>query len=308
MNKKIILIIVNVLLLGFNIFVFSHKTPILSQPSIKSVDPIKQPPIVYKTDFISPSKDMTFAEIDKQLQKWASECKEIVTYGTYGKTQSGRAIPYLRIGNKTGPKVLIGSCIHGNEHLSAMVTMGVVGNILNNYPEWKELLATRDIYYIPVICPDSYERVSREDMRTDPNRNFTDRNLGEIKSIPAIQSLKEFHLQNSFKAFMSCHNYGEVYLFPWGYAQKPTESDSSYKRILSKMASVSGYKYEQLLRQSAGPFFGYEVDWFYKHGAFSIVNEIGKHFQPSKSEIDKEVEINLKAIRIFIEEAPLVRN
>lgn len=303
------LIILNVLLLCVNAFVvydvkqrrdFKFLPPVEQQ----QVTPIVVPPVVYKTNFVVPERDMTFDEINSQLKKWAEECKGIVEYGTYGKTQSGTEIPYLRIGNKQGPKVLIASCIHGNEHLAAMTTMGCIGTILNDWDNWKSLLSERDLYYVPVICPDSYKKVSRHDMGIDPNRNFSDRRNEEINSIPAITSLKAFQIQNQFKAFMSCHNYGKVYLYPWGYTQKPTEIDRDYRNILGKMKSVSGYNHEQLLRQSAPPYYGYEVDWFHKHGAFAVVNEIGDHFQPSKNEIANEVKTNVPVLKIFIDEAP----
>lgn len=314
MNNKS-LAIVCVLLCCVNMFlVFTVKPQHIVQgpqaPIIKPEVPIpsKPQPQNYDVDFVCPTGDMSFDEINAQLKKWAQQASAVVEYGTYGKTQSGIEIPYIRIGAKKGPKVLISSCIHGNEHLSAMVTMGCVGNMLKNYKDWASLFEERDFYYVPVICPDSFQKTSRHDMGIDPNRNFSDSRNNDIKSIPAIASLKEFQLKNKFKAFMSCHNYGKIYLYPWGYTRSPTDSDAEYKTILKKMSGFSNYQYEQLLRQSAPPYYGYETDWFYKNGAFAIVNEIGTRFEATKNEIKKEVDINLPAFRVFIEEAPLVRH
>jgi len=321
------LLIVSVFLAGVNGIVFynvkpKHQftPPPISMREMQEIERNQRPEPVkpINIDFVCPTGDMSFQDINAQLKKWAEQAPAFVEYGTYGKTQNGTAIPYLRLCLKTGlrfeehttkvrPKVLITSCIHGNEHLSAMVTMGCIGNIIKNHADWMDVLSEREIIYIPVICPESYQRVSRHDMNVDPNRNFADRRNQDVRSIPSIASLKEFFLAHKFKAVMSCHNHGKVYLYPWGYTNRATEINQDYKRILGKMSAVTHYDAEQLLRQSAPPYYGYEVDWFHKNGAFAIVNEIGTRFEATNAEIKKEVETNLLAFRIFIKEAPIVR-
>jgi phage pi2 protein 07 len=289
-------------------------------PSKKEVEVEK--PIIIKKEKVEiketkpsisffPKKDLTYDEISHYLNLWAKEAPTITEIGEYGVSKGGKKLNYLRIGKKNGPKVLIMATIHGNEHLGTMTALGVMEKLLDGYlvnSEITELLKTRDIYYIPVVCPDSHTRNTRHDEGLDPNRNFSDRNLKEKNSIVAIQALKEFSLKHNFKAVMSVHNYGKVYFYPWGYVNKETPNMKEYKEILEKMRNASGYSYARLYHRSAPPYYGYENDWFYNHGAFSIVNEIGRSFVARPEEINKEIPLNLPAFIIFIKEAPLVRN
>jgi predicted deacylase len=322
MDKRIALLVVNLALIVGNVGAFfylkdkhsrrhAERPPVVQvQPPVnpQPVQPTPPPEVKPKISFTIPNGDMSFQAIRTQLQTWAKEAPSIVEYGTYGKSQNGTEHPYIRVGKKTGPKVLIHACIHGNEHLSAMVAMGVFGKMLDAYmvdPEVTKLFSERDIYFVPVFSVESFQRNSRHDMGKDPNRNWSDARNNDVPSIPSVQSMKDFFKANQFKAVMSCHNYGKVYLYPWGYVQQKTPHDAAYRSILGEMASVTGYKYEQLLRQSAPPYYGYEADWYYKNGALAFVNEIGTRFEATGPEIRTEVEKNYKAFMIFINKAPV---
>jgi hypothetical protein len=321
MDKRIALLVVNLALMVGNVGAFfylkdKHKQHVERPPVVQVQPPVNppQPPpqeVKPKISFTIPTGDMTFQSIRSQLQTWAKEAPAIVEYGTYGKSQSGTDHPYIRVGKKTGPKVLIHACIHGNEHLSAMVAMGVFGKMLDAYmvdPQVTKLLSERDIYFVPVLSVDSFQRNSRQDSGLDPNRNWSDSRNNDKQSIPSVASMKDFFKANQFKAVMSCHNHGKIYLYPWGYINQRSPHDASYRSILGEMASLTGYKAEQLLRQSAPPYYGYEVDWYYKNGAFAFVNEIGTRFEAYGAEIKVETEKNYKAFLIFIEKAPVVMN
>lgn len=321
MKATHLLIVLNILLFNVGVVAFVNKSkpkPVVVErveaaptPKVPEQQPIvPEAEVKPKISFTVPNGDMKFPEIVAQLKKWNQEAPGITEIGIVGKTQNNTDIPYIRVGKKTGPKVMITSAIHGNEHLCASVAMGVFGKLLDGYmtdPKITELLRTRDIYFVPVVSPESYMKVSRHDMGKDPNRNFNGPNLQEIQSIPSVAAIKDFFQQHKFKAVMSCHNHGKVYFYPWGYQQRPTENDADYKRIFAKMGSVSGYKAEQLLRQSAPPYYGYEVDWYHKHGAMAVVNEIGTRFNATTAEVQAEVKLNLPAFMIFIDEAPIVR-
>lgn len=321
MDKRIALLVVNVALVVGNIGAFFYVKHQHSQPRHAERPPVVQvqPPVNLpqaepqevkpKITFTIPSGDMNLQSIRTQLQTWAKEAPAIVEYGTYGKSQNGTDHPYIRVGKKTGPKVLIHSCIHGNEHLSAMVAMGVFGKMLDAYmvdPEITQLLNERDIYFVPVMSVDSYQRNSRHDGGRDPNRNWSDSRNNDIASMPSVQSMKDFFKAHQFKAVMSCHNHGKIYLYPWGYTQQRTPHDASYREILGEMSQITGYKSAQLLRQSAPPYYGYEVDWYYKNGAFAFVNEIGTRFEAYGPEIKQEVDKNYKSWVVFIKKGPLV--
>lgn len=315
-----ILFAVCVLLFDINLIMLQQKSrafekwnpipPLVMPHSPVAPEPDPEPEVTPHLSFTVPKGDMSFPQIVSQLKKWNKEAPKITEFGTYGRTQNGTEIPYLRIGKKTGPKVLITSSIHGNEHLCAMTTMGVMGTFISSYNVDKEitkLLQERDVYYVPVISPESFIRNQRYDLGLDPNRNWNNPNLQERNSIPSIQALKDFHTKEKFKAMMSCHNYGKVYLHPWGYSRIRSGNDADFKRILGAMSRETGYGVEQTYRQSAPPYYGYEADWFLKHGALAFVNEIGTRFVAIRGEIEHEVDVNLKAFKIWIREAPLVK-
>lgn len=324
MNKRIALLVVNLALIVGNVGAFfylrdKHKQHRNAErPPVTQVQPTPVPPplpqqqqseVKPKISFTIPNGDMSIQAIRTQLQTWAKEAPGIVEYGTYGKSQSGSDHPYIRVGKKTGPKVLIHACIHGNEHLSAMVAMGVFGKMLDAYmvdPEITKLFNERDIYFVPVLSIESFQRNTRIDAGVDPNRNWSDIRNNDKQSIPSVDSMKQFFKANQFKAVMSCHNFGKIYLYPWGWTRERPKDDTDYRRILGEMSKTSGYRYEQLLRQSAPPYYGYETDWYYRNGAFAFVNEIGTSFEARGSEIKTEVDKNYKAFIVFIREAPLV--
>jgi predicted deacylase len=327
MSKKILLfLVVNIILLNLNVFGYLHvhnkqaevrpepPREMLAQPNtpIQPPPPVTPEPTETKPNitFTVPNGDMRFQEICQQLVKWNQEAPQITEVGVVGKTQNGTDIPYIRIGKKTGPKLMIHACVHGNEHLCCSVSMGCMGKLLSSYmvdEEVTKLIRERDLYYVPVVCPESYMKNSRHDMGKDPNRNFSGPNLQEIQSIPSIEAIKKFHLEHKFKSVMSCHNHGRIYFIPWGYVQKQTDSHAEYRRILSAMGQSSGYTYQQLLRQSAPPYYGYEADWYYHHGALSMVNEIGRSMAANPSETKSETDSNYSAFKIWIRESPLVR-
>ena len=287
-----------------NVPVIIHKN-IIEKESFKNIVETKP-----EISFIVPDHQMDVDEVYSQLDKWHEEAPEITEVSIIGKTYKGNDIKYLRLGKKDGPKVLIVGAIHGNEKLSSMVVMGVIGNLLDNYMNDEhvtELIRKRDIFFVPIVSVEGYQQNSRTVLSLDPNRNFNGYNLIEIESIPCIQSLKNFHKKHNFKAVMSCHNSGKVYFYPWGRSKDSTNVDDNYKDICQKMGKETGYRYKQLYKNSVPPFFGYEIDWFHKHGAFAMVAEIGKSFTAKESEIAEETVNNFKAIKIFIEEAPLTR-
>jgi len=258
---------------------------------------------------IVPDRELTFEEVNKWVDKWHKAAPEITEVGVVGQHKE-HDIKYIRVGNKTGPKVLIIATIHGNEKLCTMTMLGVFGKMLDAYGEdakVTKLLQERDIYFVPIVSPEGFINNSRHVMGLDPNRNFNGPRLSRKDSIPCVNALKKFHQKHHFNAVMSCHDYGRIYFYPWGYVNKPTQIDSEYKQLLAQMARLNGYQVDQIYHHSAPPYYGYEVDWFYRHGAVTIVNEIGTRFEARKAEIDKEVQDNFRSTLLFIEKAPLIK-
>lgn len=257
-----------------------------------------------------PTKQLSFDEVNDMIDQWHKDAPDITEIGVVGKSHRGRAIRYIRIGKHSGPKVLITAAIHGNEKLSTMAMLGVFNKMLKDYMEddkVTELITSRDIYFVPVVSPEGFIANSRYTLRVDPNRNFNGPNLSSKNSIPCVDALKEFHKKHKFNAVMSCHNFGQLFFYPWGYTYRKTMIDHQYRSLLRKMGDLAGYKYARVFRRTSPPYYGYELDWFHKHGAFAIVNEIGTSFPARRSEIAREANSNYESTLLFIKEAPIIR-
>ena len=253
MKIKYLVVIIMFMTL-INISVWFAKNNRVQEPNFQ----ITNPPVEETPEEIrpvistrTPIRDLSLEEVNSMLKTWHEEAPEITEVGFIGKTYQGRDIPYIRLGKKTGPKVLLFAGIHGDEKLAVSTMLGVVGKMLKGYMSDEritELLRTRDIYFIPVLSPESYIKNSRNLLGLDPNRNFNGPRLEHKDSIPCIQALKNFHQKHEFKAVMSCHNFGDVYFYPWGFTHEGTEIEVEYNSLLEEMSALSGNSRDQLFR------------------------------------------------------------
>ena len=176
---------INLILLPLTIGAFFYKTnapmeapPVVERPPVvQPVEPIPPEPTLPNISEIKPSFRQ-YPQIIEMLKKWESEAEDFVEVGTYGKTSQGQDQYYIRITNEfkkeDKPRSLMTGCIHGNEPISTWTVMWWVGRILDTYgedPEVTELVDTRELYFIPVISPDSYPNRRHVD-GVDPNRKL----------------------------------------------------------------------------------------------------------------------------------------
>lgn len=275
-------------------------------------EPESQPDIQVSTQIPS---YLNYNGIIRQLKKWDEEASELTEVGEYGKTTRGIGRYYIRVTNEKKAhrhrkqKVLITACIHGNEPLSTSVVMGCIGTILAKFsssPEIADLLDEREIYFVPVVSPNSYPK-SRHVHGVDPNRNFPTHQNPNKKSVPPVEDIKNFMSKHKFDAVISGHTWGRVYLYPWGDRRETTINQKDYNRILGEMCRLSGYRKMPIHRLYGTPIYGTEADWYYRQGAFAIVMEFGEHQRiPTREEILIEFNKTFEAIIHFVKEAPLV--
>lgn len=249
----------------------------------------------YPTDYLN------YNEVINFLKKWNIEAPEITEFGEYGKTKQGTTCHYLRMGTIGKPEILIHACIHGNERLAAASLLQIMGKILNDYGRESEvtwLLENRNIYFVPVLSPDTYLK-SRHVEGVDPNRDYPRPNNPDKVSASPLIRIQEFCKQHKFAGVMSCHTTGRIYLYP----SLCTPNDKQkHIDLANQMAKMSGYRVGPISNSDAG----YEIDWYYwKGGSVSILTElaVGSHEQPSKN-IPIEANANYKAFLWFIKTAP----
>jgi hypothetical protein len=263
--------------------------------------------IPYRINNPSPSI-LNYHQLIVQLNEWHKECPENTEIGTYGKSSGNRDLVYFRINpsKRMQPVILATGTIHGNELYSTAMIMDYIGRLLVEYqsrPEIKELLDNRDLYFIPVVSPDSYQE-SRYVDGVDPNRDFSEYRYPERDSCIPIERLKEFFLKIKPAAAISGHSNGQVFLYPYGDTSDRTPDDAKYRKILSKMTELSGYKKLQLRNNYGYPIFGTEADWYYRHGCFSLVIEFGEEQKtPNDIEILSELNKTYESFVYFLSES-----
>ena len=315
----------------------AHENSNLDHPIENFVNPIKNktelPPI--KNDIVLPNPSyMNYDQTIAQLKQWCVEAPEMAEIGVYGKTTKGKDCYYLRVFNKRysqiteRPKVLITACIHGNEPLASSVTMWYIGNLLSSYGKddgITHLLDSRDLYFVPVVSPDSYP-VSRIVDGVDPNRDFPSPNRHNHKSVAPVQAIQDLFMKIKPNAVISGHTWGRVYLTPYGDKMQNCPDHEEIMTVMNKVKSLSGYRCMRTcdmynpngsinnppIRTNdseyvLAPIYGTEVDWYYRNGAFAIVCEYGTHQRiPTDADTRLEFDKTFQGFLLFLKEAPLV--
>lgn len=250
---------------------------------------------------------MPYDQLVVQLREWENQAKDLTEIDSYGQSSKRKQIYYVKITNEleknVKKKVMITACIHGNEPLSTSTVMGYIGTMLANYGKDEEitkLMDTREIYFVPVVSPDSYPDNRHVD-GVDPNRDFTNQ---QSASVRAIQS---FVKKEKFNAIMSGHTFGRLFLIPWGDKTELSPNNDDFDRIVGEMSKLSGYKKMRSCQIYGTPIFGSEIDWYYRQGSFSVICEFGTHQRiPAKQEIEEEFNRTWKSFLYFLKEAPIV--
>jgi hypothetical protein len=255
---------------------------------------------------------LLYNDLVEQLKTWKKEAPELVELGTYGKSLKNKDLTYLRIcknKNTDLPKVLITACIHGNEPLAASCVMAYIGNLLYEFEsdkEVKSLILNRDLYFIPVVSPDSYPN-NRLLGKIDPNRDFPTLKNPNHESINPVKELQDFFLKIKPDAVISGHTFGRVYLIPYGDSTEKCPNHDDYINLIGAMAKKSNYAIKPCCKLYKHPIFGTEIDWYYRNGAFAIVAEFGDHQkQPTPQQIKDEFERTWSSFKLFIKEAPQI--
>lgn len=256
---------------------------------------------------------LTYPQIVEQMKKWRDEAPDLVELSVYGQTRAGTDLWCMKVSNRKAKAqkapVLLMSCIHGNETLATGVLMGFVGSYLGDYGRDEtvnELMDSRELYFVPVVSPDSYGK-SRNVDGVDPNRDFPTPDDSLHQSSPSVMALRRLFMTVRPRAALSGHTYGRLFLTPFGDKRGPNQHQPEYDRIVGEMARMSKYGVMHCSELYGRPISGTEVDFFYRNGCLAAVAEFGTHQHiPSYAEITGELERTRDAITLFIKQAPEV--
>jgi hypothetical protein len=318
MDKKLILINIVVFFLGLDLLLYKHvilkKDPVLPPVVIEQPEPKPKPlpPINYDITTTIPSY-LDYNQMVSQLKKWEEEAPELVKVGIYGKSTKGTDLYYLRLCNERNeekaPSVLVTGSTHGNETLSTATQMAYIGTMLDRYGDDDKItkvVNSRDLYFVPIISPDSYPH-SRYVDGVDPNRDYPTKRYPSKISVAPIKAIQDLFNDLNPRAVISGHTFGRVFLYPWGDSRQVTSNDTEYKRILREMSRLSRYGIKQACYVYGRPIYGTEMDWYYRNGAVGMVIEYGIHQRkPTNSEIKTEFDKTFEAVLYFMDEAPKV--
>lgn len=338
-SKTLFLIILNLLIFQVGCVLLLNKP---KKIIIEKIPPVEKIPDIAPIKSFIKNEHPSYLDYSKlvdQIKKWNEEAPELTEVSTYGKSTKGQDLYYIRIANKrfiqssVKPKVLITACIHGNEPLATATTMWYIGSLLKGYNDEakiRDLVDSRDIYFVPVVSPDSYPH-SRYVDGVDPNRDFPKGPNSNHKSIKPIQDLQQLFNTIKPEAVISGHTWGRVYLTPYGDTLENCPDHEKFEEIVTKMSELSQYRHikaSEMYRSNGtlnnppirtvgfnvgeynvmAPIFGTEVDWYYRSGSFAIVMEFGTHQRiPTDEDIKVEFERTYSAVLHFIQEAPLVK-
>lgn len=227
------------------------------------------------------------------------------------------------------PKVLYTAIHHAREPASLSQLIYYMWYLLENYatdPEVQYIVDNTDLFFVPMINPDGYVynettnpngggmwRKNRRNngggsFGVDLNRNYsyqwgvsgTSTNPNDDTfcgpspfSEPETQAIKWLCENNEFKFAMNAHTYGNLLLFPFGYANNaPTPDHDYYLGISEHMVQYNGYKDQ--ISADLYPAAGDSDDWMYagdlgtKPKVFAFTPEIGSDadgFWPASSKI-----------------------
>uniref|UniRef100_A0A7E4VDK1 Peptidase_M14 domain-containing protein n=1 Tax=Panagrellus redivivus TaxID=6233 RepID=A0A7E4VDK1_PANRE len=217
--------------------------------AMQSYTPFKAGMAASDFDF---DKYHSYDSIIAWIESVATANPTFVSIDTIGQSLQNREIKYLKIGYPSATKaeknaLFIDAGIHAREWIAPAAALYLINQLVTN-STYTSLLQAIDIIVVPELNPDGYEysrnsdrmwRKSRSGPRrgcygADINRNFpfkwmvagsSNNPCSETYAGPSAlseiegQRLKAFldPRNNTIKAYLTLHSYGEDILYPWGY-------------------------------------------------------------------------------------------
>lgn len=256
---------------------------------------------------------MEYEDLVGMVMDWERKSPLLVETGSHGKTSKGKECFHFRVHNESKVvlhKIMVTASIHGNEPWSTSTVMAYAGWMLSEYGKDERIariLDATEIYFVPVVSPDSYPFSRRVD-GVDPNRDFPSIKNPEKKSVAPVQNLRELFLEIKPDSVLSGHTFGRVFLVPWGDTRSNNPNMKDYETIAKEMCRLSGYGWMKASQLYGNPIIGTETDWYHRNGAFAMVMEFGTHQRkPSESDTEKEFEKTKEAFLFFLEESVKVK-
>ncbi|CAB3384918.1 Hypothetical predicted protein [Cloeon dipterum] len=207
------------------------------------------------------------------LLYYANEYPDTCTLYTIGKTVEDRDIQLLKIssgGEENKPAVFIDGGMHAREWISPAVVTYIIKELVERRGKYRSFINDVDFHVLPIVNVDGYEyshtrsRLWRKNRASvwgpcsgvDLNRNFGYKwaayfgthNFGCSEDYRGTASFSEpeskairdyimFQSKANYKAYLSFHSYGQMILYPYGYASGELPPDADDLERVGKAAA-----------------------------------------------------------------------
>lgn len=258
------------------------------------------------------SKYRNFSDVERDLNTIVSTYKDLASLETYGTTKGGRKLYALKISSSNKkllsdkPEIMITAATHGDELVTVEVLFSLINEMLAGYGKdsrFTKMIDGRDIYFVPVVSPDSFEARERYVQGLDPNRSFPWPENINNKTVDCIQGIMDFSNAHHFIGSLDLHAYGKLVMFPWGYTETPPSSKDEVllKDLVQAMARNNQYTAGQI---STTIYIakGSSADYFYwKKNTQAIAVELANQKVPPYNAIPKVITEAREMMWTFIE-------
>jgi carboxypeptidase T len=219
----------------------------------------------------------SYRELESDLEALEDAHPGTVKLIVIGTSLEGRNIFAAKLSddperNDGEPGILILGCHHAREWISVDVPLLLARYLAENAatdPAVRSLLAHGEIWIVPLVNPDGLEysidvyRYWRKNRRAnadgsfgvDLNRNYgymwgaddagsSPSPLSEVYrgpsafSEPETRAVRDLFLSREFRAVVSFHSFSQAILYPWGYADVPTDREALLREIGLEMAGL----------------------------------------------------------------------
>lgn len=249
----------------------------------------------------------SYKEVQAILARLASQHAEYVRMVDVGLSDSGQMIQGLAIGTG-GTKNLVVATHHGNEYGSTEVAKAFAASLAETP------IAGQTVYVIPVLNIPGYNSRSRYEPARgssfDPNRDYPGPCGGEgpfnLKSTAALAQLVE---RENIVASATLHTFYPVVAYPWGFGTR--DLSTPYDDLFIQLSKAAVVESHYDVGNSAAAIYPangtYEDYAFWKHGAWSLLFELGYSHNPDSEAVKEMVRVNVPGLRRMMEQAPSAR-
>jgi len=293
---------------GFDVIIPAHQSSSLLNlaPEAQLIIPDLHADLVERV--LSQSGWHDFDSMLSELDQAVKQYPNLTSIEQYGTTQDGYPLKAIRllssVGSTSKPALVITGATHGNELITVEVVLGLMDKLLSGYGKDSritKMVDDHELWFIPVVNADGYNRQERYCDGVDPNRDYPWVEDPQHKPNVAIQSIMDFFKKHQVKASIDYHSAAGMVMYPWGYTYDPIPSADKEKfdKLTKNMAEANGYQYGQIA-ETIYIATGCSADYYYSEfGTMALGIEIS---QDGSSElIPSMLEENTESTWRFIE-------